>query len=214
MSRSGSFGITALLLLWGGGTALAFWHFEGQYLRPVSRPAGAVTARPEALLPSPYAALTTEEGVVRLAGPEPVTVLNFWNPHCPCSRFAEGDVRKLIRDYQGSGVRFVTIIAAPRPQDQREALAAWRSRGIVGTDAVADADNHLAQRFGVWAAPAAVILDTKGRVAYVGAYNAARYCHDPRTAWAAKALAAITYGQKPPRAKTLFFGCQLLSSTH
>ena len=213
MKQAGNMGIGLLLLLWGGGTILAFWHFEGQYLRPVSRPAGAAIAHPETLPPAPDAVLATQEGSVRLAGPGPVTLLNFWNPRCPCSRFAENDVRGLIHAYQPHGVRFVTVVASgATTQDQREALSAWQARDITGSVPLIDADNQVAQRFGVWAAPAAVILDTQGRVAYVGAYNAARYCSDPNTAWAKKALVAILAGHKPPRAKTLFFGCQLLGA--
>ncbi len=212
-SRMKSLGIIGLLLLWGGGTLFAFWHFEGQYLRPVSRPAGAAIARPEMLPAPPVDTLQTEQGPIALTGPQPVTVLNFWNPRCPCSRFAESDVRRLIGTYGPTGVRFVTIIASGADAaDQREASSAWQARAISGTMPVVDGDNQLARRFGVWAAPAAVILTPRGRIAYVGAYNAARYCHDPHTAWAAKALAAIVAGQKPPRTKTLFFGCQLTSA--
>ncbi len=215
MNRIGTIGLAALLLLWGSATVFAFWHFEGQYLRPVSRPAGAANAQPERLPPPPYLVLETEEGSVSLTGPEPVTLLNFWNPSCPCSRFAESDVRRLIQIYRPAGVRFVTVIASGNSvQDQQNASSAWQARNITGTSALADSGNKIAQRFGVWAAPAAVILDRQGRVAYVGAYNAARYCHDPNTAWASKALAAIVQDQKPPRAKTLFFGCQLLSGNH
>ena len=211
--RRSDIGIGAFLLLWGAGMVLAFWHFEGQYLRPVSRPAGAAVAHPEMLPPAPYAVLDTQRGPFHLDGPGPVTLLNFWNPHCPCSRFAESDVRGLIHTYHPCGVRFITVIASGLDAaDQREASSAWQARGLPGSAALVDADNRIARRFGVWAAPAAVILDARGRVAYVGAYNAARYCHDPNTAWAAKALAAVAQGRKPPHAKTLFFGCQLLGA--
>lgn len=213
MKQAGNIGISLILLLWGAGMVLAFWHFEGQYLRPVSRPAGAVVAHPEALPPAPYAVLDTQQGSIRLSGPGPVTLINFWNPDCPCSRFAESDVRGLVRAYQPRGVRFITVIASgSAPEAQRAASAVWRARALAGSASLVDADNRVARRFGVWAAPAAVILDARGRVAYVGAYNAARYCHDPNTAWAKKALVAVLAGQKPPRAKTLFFGCQLLGA--
>jgi len=212
MKRSANAALGALLTVWACGTAYAFWYFEGQYLRPVARPAGAAIATLGARLPSPYSDLRTDRGLVRLGDAEPVTVLNFWNPRCPCSRYAEGDVRRLVQIYQPSGVRFITIIAAGnKAKDLPEAYAAWTRRSITGTAAVVDKDNLLARHFGVWAAPAAVILDTHGRVVYVGAYNAARYCSDPETAWAAKALAAVVQGRTPPRARTLFFGCQLLA---
>lgn len=215
MKQTGSIGIGLLLALWAGGTVFAFWQFEGQYLRPVPRPPGAAIARPETLPAAPLPAIPTEEGLMSLKGSGPITVLNFWNPHCPCSRFAESDVRRLLHLYQPAGVRFITVVASgPTAEDQQDALAAWQGRGITQTATAIDRDNQIARRFGVWAAPAAVILNTQGRVAYTGAYNAARYCHDPHTAWGEKALDAVVHGQKPPRAKTLFFGCQLLSAAH
>ena len=214
MRRAGNTEIILLLSAWAGGTVFAFWHFEGQYLRPVSRPAQAAIAYPETLPPAPYTELSTQRGSAMLTGPEPVTVLNFWNPHCPCSRYAESDVRRLIHHYGPTGVRFITIVASgPTAQDQQEALSAWLGRGLAGTETTVDTDNQIARRFGVWAAPAAVILNAQGRVAYTGAYNIARYCHDPHTAWGEKALAAVVQGQRPPRAKTPFFGCQLVGTT-
>jgi len=196
--------------VWLIATVFCFWHFEGQYLLPVSHPVGAAFAEPERLPPPPLSILTSQYGTVKLAGNQPITVLNFWNPRCPCSRYAETDVRQLINRYAPRGIRFVTVIAAGKSDsDVRDAYSAWSSRSIAGTIPVADRNNEIAMKFGVWAAPAAVILDGRGQIEYTGAYNVARYCSDPNTAWAAKALSAIVGGKKPPRAKTLFFGCQL-----
>jgi hypothetical protein len=106
----------------------------------------------------------------------------------------------------------VTIIANGAPdEDEAKAYSLWAAREIFGTIPVADSKNRIAMKFGVWAAPSAVILDSQSRIEYVGAYNAARYCSNPDTAWAAKALAAVVHGQRPPKSKTLFFGCQLCS---
>ena len=62
----------------------------------------------------------------------------------------------------------------------------------------------------MWAAPAAVILNRDARVLYVGAYNAARYCDNPATAWAAAALRAADRDQPLARAQTPFYGCQVI----
>ncbi len=204
--------ITASLTVWVLGTAYGFWHFEGMYMRPVDRPAGAAIAVPDQLPTSPVSQLVSDSGVVSLTGPQPVTVLNFWNPRCPCARYAEPDVQHLIQQYQSSGVRFVTVISAGTTDDDIAlAYRQWAQRKIDGTTPVADRGNALALKFGVWAAPAAVILDRQSHIAYVGAYNVARYCSNPDTAWGSKALAAIVQGKHPPRAKTLFFGCQLVA---
>ncbi|HLK56195.1 MAG TPA: redoxin family protein [Chthonomonadaceae bacterium] len=202
--------LKALLWIWGGGIALAFWQFEGQYFRPVSRPAGAAEIAPEQRPLSPVASLQTTEGALPLSGPGPVTLLNFWNPSCPCSRFMEGHVRKLMETYAPRGVRFVTVVACEEAEQARSrTLARWQERGLPVATAAADPGGALARRFGVWAAPAAVILDREGRVVYVGAYNAARYCDDPQSAWAAQALTATLEGRKPRLAHSPFYGCQV-----
>ena len=205
--------VGAALVFWLAETCYAFWHFEGQYMRPVARPKGAAIASPELLPAPPLQQLTSESGQVNLTGDQPVTVLNFWNPRCPCSRYAEADVRKLIAQYEPRGVRFVTIIASGgSDEDVLKAGQAWDATGIVGTAPIVDRNNRVAMKFGVWAAPAAVILNNQSRIEYVGAYNIARYCSNPDSAWAAKALSAIVQGKRPPRAKTLFFGCQLTTN--
>jgi thiol-disulfide isomerase/thioredoxin len=204
--------LSILIAVWALGTAAGFWLFEGRYLRPVLRPAGAATARLSS--PPAWSVLQTDHGRIVLGGPGPTTVLNFWNPDCPCSRFMEPQVALLAAKYEPRGVRFVTIIASGLSlAEQRQSLTRWRARGVLPNDpALADAGNQIAQAVGVWAAPAAVILDAHGKVAYVGAYNAARYCSATQSDWAAQALEAIVQGRRPARASTPFYGCQLLAS--
>ena len=204
-----------LLMLWGAGTLAAFWQLEAQYLRPVPRPAGAVLAQPDRLPMSPVATLTTDRGDIALNHLGPITLLNFWNPACSCSRYMEGPVRRLAREYGPRGVRLITVVECGALESERaDALAAWRGRGLSAFAVAADPGGGIARRFGVWAAPAAVILNRRGRVAYVGAYNAARYCDNRETAWAAQALAAIVADRTPPRTTSAFYGCQVLSRTY
>ena len=95
--------------------------------------------------------------------------------------------------------------------DAETGLHAWKARGLSGFLAASDSGGRIARMFGVWAAPAAVVLDRYGHVCYVGSYNSARYCDDPHSAWAQQALAAVVAGRRPPRAKTLFFGCSVIA---
>ncbi|HEX5324654.1 MAG TPA: TlpA disulfide reductase family protein [Capsulimonadaceae bacterium] len=200
--------LTALLLAWALLTVAAFWHMEGQYLRPVSRPKGAVD--PQAGAISPLAMVWTDRGMVPLARTNSIVLLNFWNPVCPCSRFMEGHVRDLGERYKKMGVRLVTVVECGKSlSEQEDALAAWRGRNLPDFAAVADPNGRIARIYGVWAAPAAVIINAKGRIVYVGAYNVARYCDATQTAFAAMALAAVVEGKKPPRSKTAFYGCQV-----
>lgn len=212
MKRWSDRSLKALTGLWAVGMAAVFWQFEARYFRPVDRPAGAAELTPERTPLSPVASLTTTGGTVSLAGSGQVTLLNFWNPSCPCSRFMEGHVRQLMEEYAPRGVRIVTVVAC---ESSREALALaqWRERGLPAADATPDPGSVIARKFGVWAAPAAVILDGKGRVVYVGAYNAARYCDDSHSAWASQALSATLEGRRPTPAHSPFYGCQVAAGT-
>lgn len=208
MKRPHSPAIPALVLGWGVLTVGAFWHMVARYLRPVDPPAGAATLHPEQTPRAPVATLHTEQGPVSLQGPMPVTLLNFWSPDCPCSRFMEGHVRRLVATH-AEQVRFITVVEGDPASGAGTLIEKWRRRGIP-VPAVADPDGAIARSFGVWAAPAAVVLDMRGRVVFVGAYNAARYCDDPRTAFAAQALNAVLHGEQVPRPRTPFYGCQVL----
>lgn len=206
--------IAALLLAWTVSTVGAFWVYAGRYLRPTPRPPGASVAHLSTPPPAALAALETNQGIVTLGHPGPITVLNFWNPDCPCSHYAEKDVARLAAAYASQGVRFITVVASGKTvREQRLALAAWHAQHqMAGDPVLADAGNHLALALGVWAAPAAVILNAQGQVAYTGAYNAARYCSATQTAWAAQALAAIVQNHRPLHSTTPFYGCQLLAA--
>lgn len=202
--------IVAALLGWLALTVGAFWHLEWQYLRPVARPPGGVQVCPETLPPSPVPTLATDQGVIPLDQPGQVTWLNVWNPDCPCSRYAEAQVQRLAAKFAGRGVRLITLVeCGASAREQRDALAAWHKRGSASSPAAADPEGRVARRLGVWAAPAAVMFNRQGRVAYVGAYNAARFCDNPATAWAAQALDAIAQDRRPPRPSTPFYGCQV-----
>lgn len=201
--------LAAFVLAWAFFTVAAFWELEGQYLRPAARPEGAANPQPGSTSPVPW--VSTDRGMVKLARPSGVVLLNFWNPTCPCSRFMEGHVRALGDEYGRRGVQLVTVVECGKSaSDRQQALSEWSSRGLTAFAAVADPDGRIARKFGVWAPPAAVIIDREGHVAYVGAYNVARYCDDTHSAYAAIALAAVLAGRRPPRASLPFYGCQLV----
>ena len=197
-----------LLTAWGTLTVGAFWQREGRYLLPVPRPAGAALLRPETKPPAPIALLKTEQGGISLQAGQPITLLNFWSPSCGCSRYMETHVRALRARYAPQGVRFVTIIESEDAPN--EALTAYHLRGLA-LPVVVDNHGETARKFGVWAAPAAVILDSQGIVRYLGAYNIARYCDSDKTAFAQQALEALTQGKAPPQSRLPFFGCQVVA---
>jgi hypothetical protein len=200
--------ITGLILaFWLVLIGVTYWRMELRFLTPAPRPAGAADIDPTQQPPAPVQQLQTDAGARALHGR--ITLLNFWSPDCACSRFMEPHVRDLVARFQPHGVQLITVILVDdaRASDE-QVLGRWRARGIQ-TPALVDRGGGLARRFGVWAGPAAVVVDARGRIVYTGAYNIGRYCTNERTAYAQQALEALLAGRTPPRAKTPFYGCQL-----
>lgn len=195
-----------IVLLWVGLISFAYWRMELRFLTPVDRPAGAAALDPATRPLAPRLHLTTDQGERSLQGK--LTLLNFWSPDCACSRFMEPHVRELVQQFRPRGVQCITVIVPTGGREsETELLRRWYQRGIE-TPAVVDGDGALSRAFGVWAAPAAVIIEPQGRIAYLGAYNIGRFCNNEETAFAKRALEALLAGQLPPRAKTPFYGCQ------
>lgn len=200
--------ITGLILaFWLVLIGVTYWRMELRFLTPAPRPAGAADIDPTQQPPAPVQQLQTDAGARALHGR--ITLLNFWSPDCACSRFMEPHVRDLVARFQPHGVQLITVILTDDTRaSEEEVLGWWRARGI-RTPALVDWGGGLARQFGVWAGPAAVIVDARGRIVYTGAYNIGRYCTNERTAYAQQALEALLAGRTPPRAKTPFYGCQL-----
>ncbi|GIV05217.1 MAG: hypothetical protein KatS3mg016_0792 [Fimbriimonadales bacterium] len=199
-----------LITVWLALVGLTYWRVELRFLTPAARPLGAAEVNPEMQPPAPVPHIQTDAGTVSLRGNW--TLLNFWSPDCACSRFMEPHVRELVQRFRLRGVQFITVVITNDSSlSEQEVLQRWRQRGIE-TPAYIDTNGALARQFGVWAGPAAVIVNPKGRIIYVGAYNIGRYCSNEKTAYAQQALEAALNGKKPPRARTPFYGCQVPSA--
>lgn len=189
---------------WLLGSTAALGYAAHHWTKPAERPTGAATVTP--MDPVPQERVQLLDGQSLRLTEAPVTVLNFWNATCPCSADAVPMVRELVDQWGKKDVRFVTIADAPKKWSDEELLKAW-NKAETPTPFVRD-DGTLAKRFGVWAAPAAVIVDSTGKVRYIGAYNIRKSCNDPRTAFAAKAIEALIQGKEPEVTRLPFYGCQ------
>jgi thiol-disulfide isomerase/thioredoxin len=200
-----------LIALWFAIIGFTYWRMELRFLTPAARPVGAAEINPETQPVAPVQQIQTNTGTVLLRGK--LTLLNFWSPDCACSRFMEPHVCDLVQRFRPQGVQFITVVITNDASlSEQEVLLRWRQRGIE-TPALVDTNGALARRFGVWAGPAAVIVNPEGRIIYVGAYNIGRYCTNEQTAYAQQALEAALRGKKPPRARTPFYGCQVPSAS-
>jgi hypothetical protein len=178
-----------------------FWWQDLQYSLPTPKPLdlkqpplGTKLARP------------TEIAAVWARHPGTFLFLHFYNPHCPCSRFNLDHVRSLFERYHGA-VTFVAVVQGPPSASVLEKLA----RSLPGMEIVVDKDRQMAESFGVYATPQAVILNANAVLRYRGNYNSSRYCNDERTEYARLAMEALLAGRtpQPSDAVEISYGCPL-----
>ena len=188
---------TLLLCAWIGA---AFWQQDLRWSLPTPRPAGLV-APPIGSQP------TLPPALAQLVRPDAPTLLHFFNPACPCSRFNLEHVRELEREF-GERVRVVFVVQG---EDADEVARALEN---VDDDAprVLDLDGAIAHALGVYSTPQAVVLDARGHLAYRGNYNSSRFCVALESQYAHLALEDLL-AQRPVRTfaapATTAYGCAL-----
>lgn len=180
-----------ILTIWLSSVVGGFWFFGAKFFIPVEKPAGSAN-------PTEIVGKIIQQS-------NQITVYNFWNPTCPCSRFMEDHVKSVIREYEPKGVRFIHIV-----EGTEKITPSIRSKW--SGELQLDASGAIARKFGVWAAPAAVVVDGSGKVQFVGSYNVSRYCDDEKTAYAEQAIAKLLANQKVDIATVPFYGCSNLGA--
>lgn len=176
-----------LTALWGVLMVGAFWKYEGSYLVPV---------QPKTV---PYLSGKQSEG-----DEGKVVLLNFWNPDCACSEFAEPHVQGLSAEFPAIKIETVVICS---PGEEVYAMQKARDHHLPGI-LTFDKEGKICERYGIPAAPAAIILDQQGSVAYRGSYNVGRFCDNSATAFAEQALTALTSGKEVKHRNIPFYGCR------
>jgi len=175
-----------------------FWNQQAIYLLPTPKPPNyqeiALGTKPE--LAPDYAMLGSSRRP---------TFLHFYNPDCPCSRFNLNHFRDMVRNFQDS-VDFFVILQRSNKSEEAE--------NLFELPIILDDDGKIADAYGVYATPQALILDQDGKIYYRGNYNKARYCTSRDTRFAEMALQAIVNNQPlPPMAEAagISYGCKLPS---
>lgn len=202
--RGGSRVQEALAAAWLlGAVAIAatiLWLQDGRYGLPTPRPDGLPEVPAGASLPWPA-------DVADLMQPERPTLLHFFNPDCPCSRFNLDHVRSLWSRH-GHAVDFILVLECDEPPE-----ADFDIDGLP-VPILHDTSGELADLAGVYSTPVAVILDQDHAVSYVGNYTTTRFCVDPAGQTVRRVIEQLL-GEAPldggPIASREPFGCQLPS---
>ncbi len=160
----------AVFSVWLAGTAYAFWSLELQQQRSFESPrtalfdAGVRSRSAEAWFRAQIAPSLHRSGAAV------ATVVHVYSADCPCNRFTQPHLQRIVSRYQSRGVAFV---AAEPLADE---IGRSSDRGPVGLQRVAlPAGGSLSW---IEATPAALIFDAAGRLVYFGPYSDSARCGD------------------------------------
>lgn len=103
-----------------------------------------------------------------------ITLLHFFNPNCPCSKFNTKHIEELYRNYNSS-IDFIAF-ATEKPEENYP------------IPMVIDTEKKMAESMGIYSTPQAVLLDADGKILYRGNYNQSRYCSNKNTAFVQLAI--------------------------
>lgn len=177
------------------GIAAIFWEQEYQYSLPTPVPANYKAV--------PVGQMVSVREFSNL--PHGPLFLHFYNPDCPCSRFNARHLKSLIRQYRDSVQLFIVV---PTRDAKRKAVSEFGDE----QQYLVDDELKIANAYGVYATPQAVLVDREGKLFYRGNYNKSRYCTTKASNYAELALVALLNNQNPPVFDffaTEAYGCSL-----
>jgi thioredoxin-related protein len=192
------FVILSLIFL-GSIAAYVVYLEDVRYAMPTPQPANYKNISTDTFIipPSPI-----------LAVKDKPLFIHFFNPHCPCSRFNLEHFKTLVLNFS-SKVDFAIVL-----QKEKEDTVAKFKKMDLDLPYIEDSNGEIADKYGVYSTPQAVIVDKTGKLYYRGNYNKARYCSLKSSEYARFAIEAILreekMGELPIYAK-IAYGCQLPS---
>ncbi len=180
---------------------LSFWRLDLRYALPTPIPHAHT-----AVVPGEVVELPPELASRELRSGRP-TLLHFYNPECPCSRFNLDHVRELAARHAGAA-RFVAVLEC-EPDESSDVLESLLEHF---DQAVFDPSGRIAAAVGVYSTPQAAIVTSDQKLFWRGNYNTSRYCSNRESEFARVALERACAGKAAPppdeRAQTAW-GCPL-----
>jgi len=197
-----------LLAVWAVGVVVAFWHYELRFMRAfapeVADARGALFAGADLqarLDPQLLEALRLPPA----DAPSGVTVLHFWDPRCPCSRFNELHLNEIHARYGDKGIGWHVLTPPDAPPGAAAERRFRRHFGDYGAVVrFSSAPARLWQA--VPAVPAALVLGPAG-ASYLGPYAVGGLCTSANGQFVETALDQLLAGTHEPVFNLLAFGC-------
>ena len=155
-----------------GAIATLFWYQEVQYLLPTE-------------LPSDFEEVEVGSTIdVDFLGENEASLLHFYNPNCPCSKFNYSNFESIQRAYQYDINSYLIVQGSLNGLNTkfRSSLREMKVKVIT------DHDKEIAKKCGVYSTPQIALVDQNHNLYYKGNYNQSRYCTNPQTNYAKIAI--------------------------
>lgn len=133
-----------------------------------------------------------------------VVVVIFYSHACTFCRNYEARFRQLAADHAGKGVSVLAIDSTGR--SAKEAAAAWKAKNM-GFPLLLDDRARTAAALGATAMTTVCIVDARGNLRYIGAFDDSESGKDIRCRFVADAVAALLTGKTVPLEQTEVYGC-------
>ena len=138
------------------------------------------------------------------------TVLHFFNPDCPCSKFNMKDFESLAKRYR-KHVNFYIVLQS----DDENAENEFRKRYELNLPIIPDGGGVISDMCGIYSTPQAVIINENSVIYFKGNYNKSRFCTRQETRYVEIALDSLIQNKPLPmfvqNELTLPYGCGLPS---
>lgn len=137
-----------------------------------------------------------------------ISVVHFWNPACPCNRFNEVHVKKIISEYAGKNVKFTIVVSGSNEQErnQRQILA----QQVFTHKAVKEIRSDWPMDKGPPSSPAVGVINRSGELVYFGPYSLGARCAPDKGKFVETVLDGLYENKKRAGKKqlnTLAVGC-------
>jgi peroxiredoxin len=136
-----------------------------------------------------------------------LTVVMFIATQCPVSNAYNDRMKAVYNEYVPKGVKFVVINSnSSEPAAEVRLHAATHNFPFA---VYKDADNVVADRFGVQVTPETFVIGKSGAILYHGSIDDSQNAANVKTQGLRSALDAVLSGQSIARAETKAFGCAI-----
>jgi peroxiredoxin len=144
---------------------------------------------------------------VRLADlKDKVVVVIFYSHTCTFCRIYEARFRQLAADHAGKGAAVLAIDSTGRAAE--EAAAAWKAKKM-GFPLLRDDRARTAADLGATAMTTVCIVDARGNLRYIGAFDDSESGKEIRCRFVADAVAALLAGKPVLHEQTDVYGCMI-----